>query len=94
MDIFENRDLFLRFCLVFTRKWCLNFTQSEDFHGFRLRLAGQNMKVFKEDDVIHHIHVILALRMLCVGCYCFAIVLAFPFLFLFVYSKTERKAPF
>ena len=49
------------------------------------------MKVFKKDDVIHHIHVILALRMLCDGCYRLSIVLTFPFLFLFVCSKTERE---
>ena len=49
------------------------------------------MKVFKEDDVIHHIYVILALRMLYEGCYCRSFVGAFPFLFLLVCSKTERE---
>ena len=91
--IFENRDFF-RFSLLSTRKrrsWHHTDTvfQKRSENGVlrasslihRLLVDGRKTEVFEFDDIIHHI--LLALRILCRGCYRIAIVLAFwsPFCF-------------
>ena len=91
--IFENRDFF-RFSLLSTRKrrsWHHTDTvfkkQSENgvlrvsslIH--RLLVDGRKTEVFEFDDIIHHI--LLALRILCRGCYRISIVLAFSSAFCF-----------
>ena len=85
--IFENRDFF-RFSLLSTRKrrsWHHTDTvfKKRSENGVlrasslihRLLVDGRKTEVFEFDDVIHHI--LLALRILCKGCYRNSIVLAF-----------------
>ena len=92
--IFENRDFF-RFSLLSTRKrrsWHYTDTvfKKRSENGVlrvsslihRLIVDARETEVFEFDDVIHHI--LLALRILCKGCYRNSIVLAFSSPFCFV----------